>query len=284
MKRLTIGAAVLLAVGTMAGGTTAASAAEPSPTFRIVDLVTTGCGSGEFGFYALTTGMPLNAGYLVRTVATVDGKTYTDEAADVEGAGEDETFYWSLYDLFTYGGSPTAGRGTWPMPAGEEVVATFTLIDGSGTVLDTWKTVFDSCLDGEITYNGPFGVADDADGDGIPAGVDECPTLSFFTGDGCPPRTLTLTHRTKADRLVGTLTSAGGGAATYARARVQVWELRRGQPHVKVAVVRTTGSGRFFVPRGVTTAGRKYYATTRGVALDSGDTLVKVRSASVQVP
>lgn len=267
-------ALVLLAMS----GTSGPAGAEGGPTFRISDLIGTGCQPDQVAFHTIASGMPELEGYAVRTRAVAGGLTYTDELADVEGAGMDETFYWSLLDFNNYPGAPTANRGTWPLPQDQPVVITLTLEKPMGVVVDSWTSVLSACNGGVLTQNGPSDPAEDLDGDGVPIDLDACPTLAAPTGDGCPTRTLTLTQK-PSGRLAGTLVS-GAGAGAYANTKVQVWQVVRGAGDIKIAVARTSPTGTFelSVP-----APGSYYATTPPVVLPTGDTLVKSRSANLRV-
>ena len=267
-------ALVLLAMS----GASGPAAAEGGPSFRISDLIGTGCQSDQVAFHTVASGMPENDGYAVRTRAVAGGLTYTDELADVEGAGIDETFYWSLLDFNNYPGAPTANRGTWPLPQDQPVVITLTLEKPMGVVLDSWTAVLSKCNGGVFTQIGPSDPAQDTDRDGVPLDLDACPTLPAPTADGCPTRALTLTEK-PSGRLAGTLAS-GAGAGSYANAKVQVWQVVRGAGDLKVAVVRTSATGTFQLSA---PAPGSYYATTPRVVLPTGDTLVKARSANLRV-
>jgi hypothetical protein len=277
MRGSVIGATALVLLATM--GTAGSAAAEDGPSFRVTDLVSTGCASDQVGFHMVASGMPYLEGYAVRTRAVVDGLTYTDELADVEGAGVDETFYWGLLDLNNYPGSPTANRGTWPLPQDRPVQFTITLEKPIGVVLSSWTTVLSKCNGGVFTQNGPSDPVQDSDGDGVPLGLDACPSLAAPTADGCPTRTLTLARKAGGHMLAGSLAS-DAGPAVYAHAKVQVWKVLRGAPDTKVGVVRTSAAGTF---RMSIPGGGAYYATSPQVVLPTGDTLAKVRSLNVAV-
>lgn len=276
MRSTVIGAVALAFLGMC--GVAGPAGAQDGPTFRISDLVSTGCQSDQVGFHVVASGMPYLEGYAVRTRAVAGGLTYSDELADVEGAGMDETFYWGLLDINNYPGAPTANRGTWPIPQDQPVTITQTLEKPMGVVVGSWTTVLSKCNGGVFTQNGPTDPALDADGDGVPIDLDACPTLPAPTGDGCPTRALSLTGAASG-RLTGTLTS-GAGAATYADTKVQVWRMVKGANDVKIAMVRTSASGSF---RLATPGPGTYYATTPRVVLPGGDTLAKTRSLNLKI-
>ena len=153
MRGTVIGAIALVLVGLSA--TSGPAEAEDGPTFRISDLIGTGCQSDQVAFHTVASGMPEHEGYAVRTRAVAGGLTYTDELADVEGAGMDETFCWSLLDFNNYPGAPAANRGTWPLPEDQPVVVTLTLEKPMGVVVDSWTSVLSKCNGGVFTQNGP---------------------------------------------------------------------------------------------------------------------------------
>ena len=212
-----------------------------------------GCNDNSWNFDATFSGLQA-PDYIAHTVVTSDGLVYMNEA--VPGI-ENQSTDWSLYNDTSYG--PTTGA--YPMPAGKQMKAVFTLERPKGNVISSWTIVAKSCDSKELLWNGRS--AEDADGDFVTVYKDACPTLPSSRANGCPARarTLTMAAAYGPKRVVGQLTAPGYPALASGRS-VVLWKVKPG-PDQRVGSTRTGAGGGF---RFRVTAG-KYYAKTPGVIL-----------------
>jgi hypothetical protein len=230
--------------------------------WQVDGIIDFGCTSGDWDLDVTFAGLDGGGNYIAHTVVTVGSLIYTNEDA---GSPSNGTTDWGLFDNTTYGAVPN--KGTWPMPAGHQMTATFTLERPKGTVLSSWTLVASSCDSKVLRYSGP--TSSDIDGDLVPTAQDACPTLKAFSENGCPlrARSLSLTAPSKGPNRVKGRLSAAGYPALYAGQTVSIWKVRAGAD--KLAGTRTTTSlGKFKLKVG---KGR-YYATAPGlVAATSGE-------------
>jgi hypothetical protein len=117
-------------------------------TFQVVDVVTTGCNSGNFGMTVERANLD-GGSYTVHTYVEVDGLSYMNEAATISVNGLSG---WNVFNNFTYG--PVPNPGTYPIPAGQMMQLDFTLERPIGTPLYAWTLIVDGCDTGNILYNG----------------------------------------------------------------------------------------------------------------------------------
>jgi hypothetical protein len=124
-----------------------ASPAEAQETFQVLSVDTTGCNSGNFGMTVQRANLD-GGTYTVRTVVTVAGDIYMNEAATISVNGNSG---WSVFDNFSYG--PVPNQGTYPIPSGETMTLDFTLERPQGTILYAWRLIVDGCDTGNILFN-----------------------------------------------------------------------------------------------------------------------------------
>lgn len=133
----------------------ASAAQAQGETFKVVDVVTTGCNSGNFGMTVERANLD-GGTYIVHTTVEVAGLSYMNEAASISINGFSG---WNVFNNFTYG--PVPNPGTYPIPAGQTMRLDFTLERPLyGTPLYGWTLIVDGCDTGNILYNGePDGIS-----------------------------------------------------------------------------------------------------------------------------
>jgi len=145
-RRVALFVAVALVVVGLWGNVNAAYAV--GETFEVISIDNLGCASGDFEMTIEKTNLD-GADYTIHTVVNSGGLIYMNEDASVSDNGFES---WRLFDLFNYGA--VANPGTWPIPAGQELVIDFTVERPKGTVLYAWTLIVDGCDTGNISYNG----------------------------------------------------------------------------------------------------------------------------------
>lgn len=220
------------------------------------------CGSGAYNLQMGASG--ITGTVTGHQVITAGGLTYTND--EVPGFGNSEDFGWNFVDSKDYG--PVANPGTYPIPAGQQVTATFMLESPKGNVLASWTMVIPSCDSSTLLYNGE--TSRDLDSDFVATPTDLCPSLKAFTANGCPERAraLALKARYGPKRVVGKLYAAGY-PDLYAGRAVQVWKKKPG-PDRLVATRTTNSLGKFKAKVG---KGRYYATSPTFIAPASGEAL-----------
>jgi hypothetical protein len=229
-------------------------------SWQVDQVLAVGCADNDWNLDVSFAGQDTSDGdYTSHTVVTAGGRTYMNEDA---GNHPNAQQGWGLYGDFSYG--PVSNPGTFPIPAGQQMIVRFTLERPAGTVLSSWTLVAPSCDSATLLYNGPTG--SDPDGDLLPAALDTCPTLASLTDNGCPAQTrsLSLARRAHPRRLVGSLVAAGHPALSAGRT-VEVWKVRPGADR-RVRTLTTDSRGRF---RAAVRVKGHYYATSPGLLVPS---------------
>ena len=122
--------------GIVATRSAPASDGVAGPLFQVTGLESCGCAEHATGFY-ISYNIPVGA--VVHTLVTVSGVVYMDElVTNFSGSG---TTDWHLY-YANQGGTAT---GTWPLPSGQPIHVTITLVDEFHRVLGGWELVLDGC-------------------------------------------------------------------------------------------------------------------------------------------
>ena len=230
-------------------------------SISVVSIDEVGCTDGAYAIGIAVSGLQAGDPYLIRTVVTVNGLTYTNQQNDNIAANPE--LGWNLYDLFNYGA--VLNPGEWPMPSGTEMRVDLTLERPKGTVRAAWTLITAGCDSSTIVSNGK--PPDDLDQDGILVPTDKCPSLASPRPNGCPlrNRTLSIAYSTTRHAFVGRLL-AKGYAPLHARRPVMVFKVRAGAD-LKVGQVTTNRRGFYDLHRGKKPG--RYYAKSPGLIVAS---------------
>lgn len=125
------------------------------PSWAVVDVISTGCNSGDFGFDTVFFNVTSPA--FAHTTADAGGDRYMNEQFDYiasfGGHTDARPDDWFLFDLDD-GGASGPTTGTWPIPDDTPVTVNFMIRDAfDGTLQFQRRVVVDGCNTGNIVSN-----------------------------------------------------------------------------------------------------------------------------------